>query len=788
VTTIRRVDGRVAAHQNHVAETQEPTSTKTSEETKALSVAEQKAVEKVVAAPPRAQERYDYVFIGAGATGATAAADLSDLLAQADALKRQGFSVLVLEGGKDQQTQTSEVPAEHALASEDKKLLADPNRTGEGTGYWVKQFSDRAAAMADPKANANGEVFKPRGEGFGGSTRMNANVFVRIDDKDWDALALATGDPAFLAKNMKPLLQELTKVEYRPVLKFLNAVGKTFGFDALRNMNGLGFDGPLAISRADPRLLGSDAQLATVALKGLWWSLTRLGTPLEKLKRIASLFDPNNDLTQGTEGAVVMPTSINMQGKRNGARDLILAAKTKHPDTLTLRDGARVKQLLLNDNKRCTGVVYTDAKGLDHRILIEREAIVAAGAFETPALLMRSGIGPKDELSKLGIAAKVPLEGVGKKQGFRYEVGLVVRLKRPLALVQNVPLPPKPGDPALEQWLAGKGGPLASNGAILSFQSKSRPDLPEPDLFVFAVPGKFRGYVPGYSKEATEDPHLMTFVILNKNKGESGGTTQLDPNNPTGAPLVNHHFHDERRAGDTAPIVAGIKQVRDLIATQFADMIEGEVWPGPLAQSDEALSSAVKAESWDHHPRGGAQMGHASDANAVVDSDFRVLGTTGLRVIDASILPNNIGDFIVSGLYQVGKLAARKIAADAETGPRPAQRFNPLSIRLAPKAQSLEAAQQVTAETADASKAAGQISAGDFAALIDGTVSQVDMDIAWAAIDNVLARGEEKGGDKHTIAHNLLIAVAQQVELQSPMTTKLESIKDRVTKFFGGRT
>lgn len=753
-----------------------------------IGAREQKAIAKTVAvterAPAQGPKTYDYVFIGAGATGGTAAADLMPLLEQVAELRKQGFSVLVLEGGKDKEVQASKIPLEHGIASEHPELLTDPNNTGKGTGYWVKHFTNPEDGKKDTKANADGEIWKPRGEGFGGSTRMNANVFIRVDDVDWDNIALMTGDPAFRAENMKVLAQELEKNEYRPLLRAMHEIGKATGVKALQNMHGHGFDGVLETTTADPKLLLEDKQLAAVAIKTLLWSSTRLGSVGDKMKRMLAMFDPNDNRTQGTEGAVLMPTTIKKDGSRNGARQILLDAAKKFPDQLTLQDGARVKNLVLDDDNRCTGVVYVDKQGAEHQVQLRREAIVAAGAIETPALLMRSGIGPKAELDKLvdqGVQPKVVLEGVGQKQGDRYEVGVVYRLKKPFKLLQDVKLPAAPDDPNFKRWQAGDGGALASNGVIASFQVKSDPKLKEPDLFIFAVPGKFGGYKPGYSQEATADPHLLTFLVLDANKGEGRGTIQLDPKNPLGAPIVNHHFHKERGAGDDSQaLVFGVQKVRELIKSQFSDLVESEEWPGAGAKTPAQLKEAVEAESWGHHPRGGAQMGHANDKSTVVDADFRVLGTTGIRVIDASMLPDNIGTFIVSGLYQVGKLAAKKIAKDAEEGPQPAAQFNPLSIRNNPKPEKLDEAQKVTAGTADAAKAEGLLSLKQHERLTDGTVSQVDVDVAWAAISDVLERGKI-GGDRHTIAHNLLLAVTQQLEKQSDWKTRAETFRDQVS-------
>lgn len=765
------------------------------EEPALLGVEAQRALQKTVtvqgAQAATTQKAYDYVFIGAGATGGTAAADLTALLSQAEELRKQGFSVLVLEGGVDKNVRASQIPAEHGVASEHPDLLADPNRTGTGSGYRVRHFADDAQAKKDPKADENGEIWKPRGEGFGGSTRMNANIFVRVDDVDWNKIAVATGDPAFRAENMKPLFQELQKAEYRPLLKLLHNIGTRTGIGALQNRGGLGFEGRLEVTRGDPKLLLEDKQLAQIATKTLWYSMTRLGSMGDKMKRVLAAFDPNDDRTQGTEGPVVVPTTITSEGKRNGARDILLDAAKKYPEQLELRDGARVRNIVLDDNNKVTGAVYFDKDGNEHTVTIRREAIVAAGAMESAALLMRSGIGPKEELEKLkahGIEPRITLPGVGQKQSDRYEVGVVFRMKEPFSTLQKLNLPAADDDPAYQRWAAGQGGVLASNGAVIAFQMKSKPELEDPDLFVFAVPGRFEGYKPGYSAEAGADPHMLTFLVLDENKGEGKGTVRLDPDNPFGAPIINHHFHAERQEGDSDALIAGVEKVRDLVKTQFANLIDSEVWPGPGADTQQALKEAVESASWGHHPRGGAQMGHPNNPDTVVDGDFKVLGTTGLRVIDASMLPDNIGSFIASGLYQIGKLAAKKIARDADEGPRPAAAFNALSIRNAPKPESLKEAQKVTKSSADAAQAAGLISEKQHRELTDGTVSKLDMDVAWAAIERALdgPSGAGLGSDRHTLAHNLLLAVGQQLEKQGGFQTRKETFLNQLDALMPG--
>ncbi len=757
-------------------------------EARLATVSEQKAMQKTVAVThdgPRAEaRRYDYVFIGAGATGGTAAADLVPLLEQVEELRAKGFSVLVLEAGKDERVIESEVPAAHALASEHKKIGADPNNTGVGTGYWVKHYADVERAKRDPKANEKGEIWMPRGAGFGGSTRMNAQVFVRVDDVDWDAIALATGDPQFRAENMKPLFTELENAHYRPLLKALHEIGTRLGIQALQNRHGHGFDGKLEVTRADPRLLTMDTDLSRIALKSLWYGMTRIGSPMEKLKRLVSMFDPNDDRTQGTAGAVLVPASINAQGKRNGARDMLLEAAQKYPDRLTLESGARAKHLVLDEQKRCTGVVYRAADGQEHTIQVAREVIVAAGATETAPLLMRSGIGPKDVLDEIGVAQEVALDGVGKGQSDRYEVGVVMRLKKPLKALKSGLLPLDQSHPAFKDWQAGKLSPLQLNGVLPGFQMRSDPSLADPDLFVFMAPGNFQGYKPGYSQETTADPHLVTFLVLDENKRPGRGTIQPDPNNLLGAPIIDNHYHPKDSAADSRAIVAGIKQVRDLAKEMLGDEIDGEVWPGSHVSSDAELAAAVEAVDWGHHLRGGAQMGHPNDPKTVVDSEFRPIGTTGIRVICASMLPDNIGSFIVSGLYQIGKLAARKIAADAANGPKPAAKHNPLSIRMQPLPKSLNDARRVTENAAQAARARGVIVDEAHKRMTDGTVSQHDIDVAWQAIEQVLTT-DEVASDRHTLAHNLLLALSWQLEKQSPLRTRIETARDKLGAVLG---
>jgi choline dehydrogenase len=455
-----------------------------------------------------------------------------------------------------------------------------------------------------------------------------------------------------------------------------------------------------------------------------------------------------------------------------------------------------VEKVLLDDNNRATGLVYVDNDGKSHQVNVKNEVILAAGALETVPLLNRSGIGSQKALEMLaphGVEPKVILEGLGKGQGDRREVGVVYELNEPLALLDKL----DPNDRASqvwETWAKGQGGPLASNGPFFSCQVKSRPDLAEPDLFIFAVPGDFQGYwlgndnnvklAPGetsknYAEHALHDKTKITFLVLHANKNVNNGTIEVNPLDPLGPPIVDHHFELDP---NNDALVAGVRTVRQLVKESFAHLIKKEVWPGSDAQHDAAISKLIGDQKWGHHPRGGAQSGHPNDPDTVVDTNFKVLGTTGLRVIDASAMPDQIGTFIVSGVYQQAKLAALKIAEEAGDGPKPAAKFNPLSIRMAPEPENLKQAQATTKKSAADAKNAGMISDRQFKRLTDGTVSKMDVDVAWQAIVDVLGSDKKEiiGGDRHTLAHNLLLSVTRQIQKQDPRKTKSETRRDAV--------
>lgn len=642
---------------------------------------------KIDGLPKKEDAKFDHIFIGGGTAACAAAARMSE----------NGLKVLVLEGGKDAAVKDpkikdpieSQIPAAHAIAS------VSPRLTVDGKSYKVQHFSDDGENAKDvnydPKAKG---VLYPRGEKIGGSFNVNATIWVRPDDVDWNILASATGNPRWSAENMKPIFNRIESAEYRPILRKLHQLGKLLGIKKLQNPHGLGQDGWLSINRPSPKLLLGDKQL----LKMVWeigkFGVKDLGPIGERFNRLVNSLDPNDAATNMTEGLVITPLAMDSEGRRSNPRHRLFDARAKNPDNIEIRDDCKVEKVLLDKNNDAVGVRYRNAEGKAVDVGTRSGVIVSCGAFETPAVLQRSGIGNKADLESMGIACRVNSPGVGEGLSDRYEYSQVFELREPLKTLTDLQAPLKiisqmskegahdvtqieleeaaKKSPAIKDWMEGNGGALASNGALIAFQAKSSPDMDDPDLYFFLVPGDFHGYHDDYADEAAAASKLMSLVILHENKTDQQGTVKLNKDDPTGPPQINFKYHAEEghEEDDRLPLARGIVNIGRPLVEAFGDLVVKEVWPGPQHQSIEQVAEKIGHGTWGHHANHTARMGDPSDPMTVVNGDLEVLGATNLYVADASVV-HNPGSFIVSSVVAVGEVMAdiaveKKQVADAE--------------------------------------------------------------------------------------------------------------------------
>jgi choline dehydrogenase len=481
-----------------------------------------------------------------------------------------------------------------------------------------------------------------------------------------------TGEQSWTAAAMRHYFTRLENCHHRPVERWLAKFGP--------NPSRHGWNGWLQVEKAIPAAAIGDHGLVQVLLESAAAAFDDIGQPIRRVIDLAdSDADPNDWrlVTQNAVGLRYTPLTTRNHA-RTGTRERVLETAQKYPDRLRLELNALVTRVILDEHNRARGVEYLKgerlyrahaqpgtAPGVLSDAQATREVILSGGAFNTPQLLMLSGIGPRAVLEPLGIPVCVELPGVGKNLQDRYEVGVVNRMNFERWELLNGATFGR-GDPQYREWLDKREGVYTSNGAVLAAILKSQPERPLPDLFCFALLGLFGGYFPGYSALEVTKPNYLTWAILKAHTQNRAGEVVLRSVDPLETPLINFHYFDEgsdTSGQDLQSVVAGIRFIRSLTAKLKAqDLIAAEELPGEALQTDEQLMEFVRSVAWGHHASCTCAIG-SREAGGVLGSDFRVHGTEGLRVVDASVFPRIPGFFIASAVYMVAEKAADVILA-----------------------------------------------------------------------------------------------------------------------------
>lgn len=608
-------------------------------------------------------DKFDFIVVGSGAGGGPLAAGLA----------REGFSVLLLEAGSSERTNNfSETPAFHAKASDDALL---------NWSYFVQRYNEnggyrRFEALNSKFLPGHKGVYYPRAAGLGGCTRVNALISLYPDHQDWNSIVRSTGDQSW---NHNAMFDRFTKMQKE---------------------NG----GWLHLTQANPLTLLKDSYLAVMALKALkvdageniWDTLDNLANlRFDQLEDLLKQ-NPNLHLNPNFRSYVdnKYPGVFNMpfnatDGVRKGVREYILETERQFKNKLFIKSESLCTRVLFdqNDKTKAVGIEFiegahsykADVKNqhlakssyVRKKAFAAKEVILAGGAFNTPQLLMLSGVGDSSAIpSSIPLVKHLP--GVGRNLQDRYEVTVISELQRPINIIKNCTFAKNnefEKDPCWNDYVKNKGQHLyGTNGLALTLIRKSSYLQDAPDLAIFGVPGYFKGYYPNYSNDTVPkkpgDPNYFTWAILKGHTKNNAGRVTLKTTDPRDTARINFNYFSEMQGGlteDLDAVLEGLKVVRKINKKVGGLFIKNEVYPGSKIKNDADLKSWIMKESWGHHASCTSKMGLSTDPMAVVDNNFKVHGTKGLRVVDASVFADIPGLFIMLPTLMVSEKAKEQI-------------------------------------------------------------------------------------------------------------------------------
>jgi choline dehydrogenase/4-pyridoxate dehydrogenase len=313
---------------------------------------------------------------------------------------------------------------------------------------------------------------------------------------------------------------------------------------------------------------------------------------------------------------------------------------------------------IIFSGRRASGVEYLRG-GKRLAAHAERQVILAGGVVNSPQLLMLSGIGDPEELKTHGIPVVSPLPGVGGNLQDHISAGILWRRSMPGPLHAKMRLDRIARELAKNYFF---GGGITNNlpGGVMAFlKSPDAARLPDVQLLFAAAPMVARPYLPPFVPPY-QDSFGCRAVVL---RPESRGRLELASADPRRAPRIRQNFLATEK--DWRTLRAGLRMVRE-IARQgaLAPFIASEIAPGPDARSDAEIDAHIRATAITvHHPLGTCKMGRPNDPAAVVDPELKVLGVDGLRVADASVMPDLVGGNINAPVIMIAEKAADLIRA-----------------------------------------------------------------------------------------------------------------------------
>jgi choline dehydrogenase len=444
--------------------------------------------------------------------------------------------------------------------------------------------------MTEPEPHLNGRrLFLPRGRLLGGSSSINGMVYMRGHSADYDRWA-QMGARGWSHADVLPYFRKMER--------------------SWRAGDNYGGSGPLPVTKNNTQYLLHDE---------LMQAMRNAGQPV------------TDDIHAGDqEGASLVELTIDEKGRRASTYEAYLKPAMQRPN-LTVLTGALTRKVLVEEG-RATGVEYEIGGAL--KTARAGEVILCGGTYNSPQLLLLSGIGPAEHLAEMGVPLVHDLPGVGGNLQEHPRVPLEFAAKGAVTFVNQLRF--DRAARSVIQWYLFGSGPFARQLNSANPMLRTDPRLAQPDIQLFSNPVKLSAHLwfPGLVK-SPEHAFSADVILLHPH---ARGTVRLKSPDPRELPAIRLNLFDNE--ADFATARAGLRLARKIYATEpMAGLIDHENVPGAAVHSDAEIDAHVRATAGTvQHPVGTCAMGVGS--NAVVDPELRVHGLAGLRVVDASVMPD----------------------------------------------------------------------------------------------------------------------------------------------------